>query len=456
MKSFLSFLSIALFGAGVLFWTGCTDPIDVGSDLLSEDRATVGFTDTLDVSAITVIGDSVRTYSPSFSSQLNTYLLGRTEDPFFGVTEAGIYATPLLLRSQTNGVFVDFTYGAQASVDSVYLILPLDSIGTYGDFSSIYSVDVFEVIEKIDFAEEDYYSNVNFAFDAMPIGSAAFVPSLDSTFVTTLLLENLSDTATVAPHIRIPLNNELGERLMSQDTAIYNADSSFVEFFRGIYIKPNAVSDGFINTNLFTKTWGGIYVYYTEQDSLKEHAFPISALSGKISRYAHDYTGSMVGDFLENPALGDSLLFLQGLQGLLIKMNIPDLDNLAGKVINKAELEFSLAVLEDYDLNLDPPAPQIVAYKRNDEGQLVVIDDVTIFPNDLDLYFGGQPKEQDDGTIRYSLNLSVHLQYMIDGSERDNLYIGIVPRTANPSRVIFRGDGVSESPARLKVSFTDL
>ena len=84
---------------GLLFAIGlsnCTDPLQVGSNLLEEDRASVGFTDTLSLKARTIPGDSVIAYAPN--GLLTTFLFGRTEDEFFGTTETAIYFETFLPR----------------------------------------------------------------------------------------------------------------------------------------------------------------------------------------------------------------------------------------------------------------------------------------------------------------------------------------------------------------------
>ena len=454
-----SLFTAAALAIGLLptLFTGCTDPIDVGSDLLDEDRATVGFTDTLDINAITVIGDSVRTYTSNLSTQLTTYLFGRMEEPLFGTTEASIYMTPLLQRSQTTGLYVDFNYSEESILDSIVLVLPIDSTGIYGQINSLFPIDVFEIEEDFDFESDgiEYFSNISFQTKPMPLVSDVFRPTFDTTFVTDVLLESLVDTATYAPHVRISLPMEFGQMLLDQDTSVYQTDSTFRELFKGLHLKPGGPSGGLINFDLFNKPWGGIYLYYREQSDTLEYVFPITALSGRISRYEHDYSGSLAGGFIESSEKGDSLLFLQGLQGLLVKLDIPNIDELQGKIVNQAELELNVATVDGYDLIVDPPAPQIIALKRNADGELVVIEDVAVLPNDLDLYFGGQPVETEAGTYQYRINLSVYLQYIIDGSEPETIYLALLPRSGNAGRVIFNGDETGERPARLKVSFTD-
>ena len=150
-------------------------------------------------------------------------------------------------------------------------------------------------------------------------------------------------------------------------------------------------------------------------------------------------------------------MFLQGLQGLRIALEMPGLQNLSEKVINKAELELTVEVPAGYDIQRNFLPGQIAAFVETDEGVLAVIDDVAVLPNDLDVYFGGQPiDEEDTGRRFYTLNISIHTQYIINGTEPQTLYLQILPRAANASQVIFKGPGAMENPPLLKLSFTDL
>jgi hypothetical protein len=68
------------------------------------------------------------------------------------------------------------------------------------------------------------------------------------------------------------------------------------------------------------KTWAGVYVYYHQGTEAKEYLFPIY---NYISRYEHDRSGAPVTPFINSYALSDSLVFVQGMQGLLAKMTRP-------------------------------------------------------------------------------------------------------------------------------------
>ncbi|MEZ4985005.1 MAG: hypothetical protein R2795_08220 [Saprospiraceae bacterium] len=150
----------------------------------------------------------------------------------------------------------------------------------------------------------------------------------------------------------------------------------------------------------------------------------------------------------------DSLLFIQGMEGLQTAITIPGLADYAGRVVNKAELELHVAALPEEDLSYFPPLAQIIAMYKNDEGQLVTIQDVSI-STALNFYFGGQPRVQEDGSYVYKINLSLHLQDVIDGKVDPVIYLVPFPRAGNAQRVILKGYGATDRPPVLNVNFTD-
>jgi hypothetical protein len=144
------------------------------------------------------------------------------------------------------------------------------------------------------------------------------------------------------------------------------------------------------------------------------------------------------------------------MQGLMAAVEIPYLTTYAGKIINSAELDLYVAELPDSDLTYFPPIAQIIALRRNSGGELVVIDDVGVNPNNLSTYFGGQPIKQDDGTYKYTINLSLHAQRIINGTVSETIYIAPFPREGNARRMVLKGPGALVKPPVLRVTFTDI
>lgn len=461
MKNSFRTISLVILCALSIFLTNCTDPLEVGANLLDEDRAQVGFTDTLTLKARTVRGDTVRAFSPGVGA-ISNFLFGRTENPYFGITEAAFYIEPLLLRD-LGGIPVEFaTDPTMAFIDSVVLVLPLDSSGIYGRVNGNFGIEVYEVMEAITPQEDEdgavsFYSNASFATLPTPLASTSFRPNyVDSVFVKKEISFATLDTVDLrVPHVRVRLDDSFGQRFIRNDTSVYVSDSTLLDHFKGLYVKPTGVAPGIIDFDL-NRSWPGIYFYYRLRGDTLVYNLELGSIGRRVSQYNHIYDGYAVGDVLDTPNTPDSLLFLQGLQGLMVAFEVPGLADFSNKVINKAELELKVAVPDDYDIAANPVVDQIIALRKNDDGQFVAINDVSILPNDLGLYFGGQPEEQEDGSLLYTLNLSIHTQYLIDGSEPATVYLAVLPRPGNASQVILRGPASLEHPPVLKVSFTDL
>lgn len=457
-KNFRAIGVAACLGLSLLV-TSCIDPLDVGSDLLSEDRASVGFSDTLKINARTERADSVQAFSPRAPSGLSTYLFGRQVDAQFGVTQAALYIQPLMPRD-LSGQFLRLITNPAFVLDSVVLVLPLDSAGIYGRLDGNFGIEVYEVTEYIPPFQSgemvSFYSSRTYATLPTPVGSATFRPNYqDSVFVRLERDLNLDTVELRRPHVRIPLDNAFGQRFLVQDSSVYVNDSTLLDFFKGLYLKPTGASTGLLNFAL-NRSWAGVYFYYRNGTDTLSYNLEMGGLGRRISQYTHDYTGSLVGTYLDNPTNSDSLLFVQGMQGLLTAFDIPDLSAYAGRIINSAEIDFYVAELPGSDLTFFPPISQIIALRRNSGGELVVIDDVGVNPSNLSTFFGGQPQKQADDTYKYTFNISLHAQRLIAGTVSETIYLAAFPREGNARRVILKGPSATVKPPVLRVTFTDI
>jgi hypothetical protein len=442
MKQFLQGFTTLIFALLLLF--SCSDPTKVGSELLEDDQARIGFVDTLRVIATTEKGDSVRTFSPFTAQQLRSYLFGNFVDPYFGKASSNLYAQVRLQR-----ISPDFS---AAMLDSIVLVLPYELNGIYGNLDQDYGIEVLRITERMSRTEE-YYSNKTFETQQAPLlGSYVFRPNLDTIQVIDYA-DDSPDTLRFS-HLRVPLDLAFGEELLALDTTFYQSDTSFLNHLRGISLRPSLETEGMLSFNLFTTT-AGIYLYYKQDTVPKQFVFELDEQSVRFAHYEHDFSQGVVAAFLDNSQLGDSLLFLQGMEGLNIKLEFPDLDRLSGLIINKAELEISLANLEGDDLSLYLPADQLIISSPDDEGGLNVISDVTFSSANLAGIFGGNLQTRtNDQPAFYRMNISSHFQKMVDKTEPNSIYISVFPKAERAFRAILRGPGQAEFPLRLRVTYT--
>ncbi len=438
----------------------CSDPTLIGSELLEEDQANLVFTDQVPIRTKTVLGSQVQTYSPFTVLQLSNQLVGNFEDPILGKSTASLYSQISIGSEQPDLEFALF--------DSIVLSLAYDTTGgSYGDLSQPFGLEVLRVEEDM-VNTENYNSDQTFSTNPMPLGSVEFIPNLNEAVPIKDFTGTEPVDTTAPPHIRIRLDEALGESLLA-DTLLYVSDTAFQNLFKGIYIRPTQVTPGMLSFDLDQEI-SRISLYYQSRQQPKEYRFDFTPANARIVNFVHDYENSVVEPFLNKEM--DSLLFLQGMTGLNVEVKFPDLSNLENIVVNKAELELTLATSAE-DHILYPPSDQIVI-SSNNNGELDVISDVrsALFaqqPIDTDI-FGGIPLETSvNGLIltKYKINMSSHFQDIIEGnvdnsiilvsgSEQSSLYFQITPKAERASRSIFYGPNHSQFPIKLNLTYTKL
>lgn len=444
--SFVAILTV------ITFLFSCSDPIIIGAGLLDEDRADVGFTDTLSITATTVTNDSIRTYTPFTSSQLLNYLFGNLNDPLLGHSSASIYAQ---VYPENNAP----RFGENTVMDSITLVLPYDVGGFYGKTAGQeFAMEIYQLAEVLQ-EDDEYFSNQEIAVEPMPIGAAQVVVSTDS-----LEFIDYDGTDTVAvrlPHYRLRLDEAVGNYLIGLDSAAYASDSLFFDAFKGIHLRPASENEGLLSFDLLSPN-AGIYLYYRDSLNGKPKRFLYDfdiQPTVRFTNFKHNYDGSPAAPFLNNAELGDSLLFVQGMSGTEVKLEIPNVESLRGLVVNKAELEVYVADLEGDDEAFSPIS-QLVLAAPNSDGILVAVKDIEIILSqrrNLAQLFGGTPEASPNGgPAVYRMNISAHFQDIIDGSRENILYISAFEKAENGARSVLYGPGNSPYSVKLKLSFTKL
>ena len=453
MKVIAQTLSV-LFAMVLIFISACTEPTTIGTDLLDQDQADIRFIDTFTLRTATIKEDSVRIYDPNPQAQFLNYLCGNYSDPVFG--------------SVTSDLYIQFRNGdsnppdfMNARIDSLILKLEYDSSGMYGNFNQMQTLEVFRINEFID-NDTSYYSNRSFAVGNTLLGSANFRPRFDDTDSLTVLTYFNGDTSAILqpPHLRINLEDQTLIDLLTNLDSVDYEDDNFIQAFNGLFVKATMPTQAMMSFNLSTDVSGLTIYYKTIDDEHAQYEYDIFSSTLKHSNYKHDFTGTPVNDALGNRTIGDSILYLQGLSGPNIEVEIPYASTLRDQVIvNKAELVFTI----ESDIN-DPvffPVDQIILTERNDEGTLVVISDVlfSLSRSDLGL-FGGRVEETTNSSGQvvntYSLNISSHFQNIIDGDASPVIVLRVFPKQERASRVLLYGPNHSRFPAKLNLTYTNL
>ena len=458
-KSFQLFILIT-FAA----FFSCSDPALIGSELLEEDQANLQFSSDIPIQARSIEGAALQTYSPFASLQLNRHLFGNFQDPLMGTTEASIY-TQIALGVQSPPNFII------RSFDSIVLSLAYDTLGGYGNLDETYGLEVYKVEEDMSNIA-DYFSDQTFITGDTALGALNFKPAFNQrVMIRDYTTNNVDgDTVSADPHIRIHLENEALETIFA-DTSIYQGGVAFQNAFQGIYIRPTSnTNTGLLSFN-FSNSISRISLYYKSGGEFKEFQLDFNAGNARVLSLAKNQEGAFVEPFLNGTS--DSLLFLQGMAGANTQITFPDISGLENIVVNKAELELTVATIDGDNPTLYTLTPQLVA-SQLDNADREILSDVrsALFANApiRTEIFGGIPivEEQNGVTLtKYKINISGYFQEIVEGTsangfnlssgvEQTNFYFQLPPKPSDPSRVIFYGPNHPVYPLKLNLTYTKL
>jgi Domain of unknown function (DUF4270) len=453
-KSFTALLCLVVFS---IFFSNCSKPSNLGLGLVGDDLLDFETTDTVSVLMEVVPGDTVITSGRDLGSgsDYTRYFVGNYQDNDFGKTNASTYFNFYLER-----VNPDFT---GATIDSMILVLPYDSLGHYGNTTQSQSWDVLRLAEDLD-KNTTYYSNKSFNTSATIVSNFTFVPK-------PLASVNVKDTAGVVrvkkPHIRIPLGNAMGTEFLTAPAGTFSSLTNFKAFFKGIHVKPSATSlgNGLLRLNLTSSDSklekAKIELYYTQNSKKKIFKFEYnpSQPNTAVGRYIHDYTGA--NTFNNGPT--DSLSFVKGAGGCVVKVSFPGASSSTFDriVINKAELILQSPIVRDQAIT--PDAGLISVLYKKTGGVYELIKDFQL-NSYLDTSGGGRENVINGRGLsyRYKFNISTHFQRIIDAETPENSIYLRVSWNLNPLAIgnenantaIFANHKSTGLKPKLKITYT--
>ena len=484
-----------LFSILAVVLINCSDPTAIGTDLLEQDLVEVGFTDTLTLNSKTMTPRRTLTFTPPIIGQFNTstfnqpstYLFGNLQDPIFGNTKSEIYVQP---EKQSNAfddqgnviLNPDFS---DSTLDSIVLVLPYDTNSFYGSFEQQLEIEIYRLTEQP--MSQDYFTDQTFAFRPTPIATKSFRPSLDSVeVILPIASENSFDTLKLVPQLRIPLPNELGEELIDLDTSFYSDDDAFFDYFKGLYFKTNINNSGLVGF-LLNRAVGGMEVYYKQRDTAQVYQFGFYTDAVRTTNITHDHNDAIINSFLSSTATSDSLIFVQGAAGTLGKIVIPNISQFEDAIINKAELEISLANLPQDDTSTYKPIEQLSFYQTLNDGTLEPLEDLSIIITGsaqsrtitIETFGGGLEEVDEDTPNRYLMNITAAVQEMVNnnikneilitglasqsratsvnslsGSFENDVIIGAFSSLESPNRSVIFGANHPQYPMKLNITFS--
>ena len=171
--------------------------------------------------------------------------------------------------------------------------------------------EVYRVTESI-VPEQDYYSDKNFALGDL-LATHSFVPQIyDSISVQGVLRK---------PHLRIKLDDALGQELLNPASNIYENNTVFKDFLKGVCIKskagaPNSAIIRFLPNASLTK----LTLYYRDSSNVsRTYDYLSDGDSESVLSFAQNYNGTRV---LENNQ-SDTIVYLQGMNGVSTRLEFP-------------------------------------------------------------------------------------------------------------------------------------
>ena len=153
-------------------------------------------------------------------------------------------------------------------------------------------------------------------------------------------------------------------------------------------------------------------------------------------------------------ANADSVVYLQGLDGVYARVSFPDIDDLSSIIVNKAEV---VVYLNDTgSTELSEPI-QLIAKYLNASSEYQLIDDIVTSFLRVQSYllFGGVLEKVDDGYV-YRFQFAEQFQELIDDPNAENAIYLTLPLAIDPERITLKNQlSVRQKPV-LYLTYTNI
>lgn len=326
---------------------GCKEDTVIKAGITPGDNSfgTVSVGDTMTMITKTFFIDTLNT-SAKITGLPVVQALGTVVDPFFGITNAGIYFQ--VLPTVNDFAFSSGTY----VIDSAVLILPYSGV-SWGNRSApvAQKFKVYRMTEGLD-VNTAYYSN-----QSKQTGDLLGEATVDMLFTIT-------DTPTVIDkkaaykHIRIPLSSSFVNDVQSRiGTSTFSTDANFLDYFKGFYVTPDSTANISANANLlpyilmdggtdYSRAAVAFYFHENGGSETKTAFFNfVRDKTANFNRITRRYTGfpaqSFIDRYTATQNISDDTLILQNEPGACIDIRIPHIGSLPKSSIIKAELVFT-------------------------------------------------------------------------------------------------------------------
>ncbi len=383
-----------------------------------EDVLQGTLSDTSKIYAHTISIDSISSFNDAIK------FIGSNQDPVFGRTDAGLYTKFSLPNNIT-----DVSFGNDAELVSAEIILAVRSLDFVGDALTPLQFEVYEVNKEL-VNTKIYYSNQNKQHNASNL-----LGSFTGTFATL-------DGQLV---LRIPINSTYAKAVLTNPQYLVN-NTAFQNTYKGFYItsdksnlNPVSAQGALTKVDLDSQK-SGFFLYYrnggpSTTKQTKTFRFPFNGTN--VVRYNtvkyRPIDGgniTLMKQLQGDSSLGKQALFLKGLGGTRLKIQIPYLTNFVknNKIsVNRAEV----IVRVDQSLNgsdLKYNVPSVLA--------LLAIDslsrEIYTFDQLGSIDFARYGGFYDSNNKHYVFNISRDIQAIMNGTRKN---LGFYLVVANPDKL---------------------
>ena len=344
----------------------------------------------------------------------DNHALGYVNDPVFGTTKASVNfqveppTTPLSFGFPRDSIVLD----------SVVLCLSYKS--AWGDTLSslplklhVYTMDPEEVF-KIDSS----YNNLKIFEKSQEITLFKTAKVVD--------ISALNDIDTTAYYkevatnqVRIQLNNSFGQQLIDYDSAtVYQSDSTFNNYLRGLIVEPDETGQALIYVNLIdTATHLSLYYHTKDLKDTATKRFSPSVLSSASSNtILRNYQASPIPSYVASADTNQDLVFMQTTPGTYATLRIPGVERLSNRIIHRAEI-LMYQVPDANEQFLTPPNLFLAAYSSDSMRRIAIPYDIS-FQSDGSISnlaaFGVLPKHKSGSSeAYYSFDITRYVQSIV-------------------------------------------
>ena len=417
----IRYLSVFSLSISFLIWS-CTDPNLIGLEVQSpSDGIVVSLTSLNNNLKLSAISED-----PLRSDEVSTLLLGyTTNDDIFGNSEAA-FATQFQLP------FNNLDVGSYDTLTIDSVVLALSYSGKYGDNGEMINITVNEISESI-YKDSAYYSD----YEVICLNQLADLSNV---------VLNTEDSVLVggemkAPHLRLSLDNSLGERILdASGTADLEDNSQFIEFFKGVYITATTAQNGaivYINPSA-ANTKLSVYYHSLNIDSLSLD-FSLSGDAARINVFNKKNMSQLVNIDTTN------FTYIQSLGRYKTLVEVINLDTLKaffeGKAINRVNLSFELYGADTSDFS---PHEKMYLVRVDKDGKDFFLID---YISEGEVHFGGNLEKN-----KYIFNITRTFYQLLNNEDYTNrLHLLASGSAINANRTIIIKDKVS-----LNIIYTDL